>query len=48
MTFPKPMPITRRITLVMSLLGLLILITSFAGVAPVFRRWFGEWVASAG
>jgi hypothetical protein len=47
MSAPALMPAGRRLVIAMSLVGLLILVASIRGAAPMFRRWFSEAAATA-
>ena len=46
MSLPPPMPVQRRATIVLILLGLLVVAGAIAGFAPLMRRWFGDWAGS--
>lgn len=43
MSLPPEMPVQRRATLVLVLFVMLIFLGAIAGIAPLLRKWFGEW-----
>lgn len=47
MTLPPPLPVYRRVPIIIGLLLFLVAVAAVAGVAPLLKRWFGEWQASA-
>ncbi len=47
MTLPPEMPAYRRVPIIIGRLLVLVAAAAIAGVAPVLKRWFGEWQAGA-